>query len=375
MHLNDVRVALIFKDFAAWIRASCIGLNVAGFATAEVLREHNVNVSVFPVRHNVDIVTAIDKYNKENETPLTHVVISAPWLSVYDLEKLIQKYQDTRFVVLSHSNVGFLQADANGMYLFREYHKLARHYHNLQIGGNSSKFVNWLKRSYGDDEVVLLPNLYPLAPGIKPKVWQGSVPLKIGAFGAVRPQKNFMTAAAAALLIQRELKVPVELHMSAGGEGEGVNTSPAIQQMLHGTNVKIVQHPWCYWDDFIKLIGTMDLLIQVSYTESFNMVTADGIAVGVPSVVSPAIYWAPESWKAEPDDAVEVGEVGIQLLTRKRHQDDGIRALIEHNKVAWRIWKDFLDEGKEQGTFFGESWLKGIRYVYARTSEWVKEDE
>jgi hypothetical protein len=32
----------------------------------------------------------------------------------------------------------------------------------------------------------------------------------------------------------------------------------------------------------------MHLLIQVSYTESFNMVTADGVLEGVPSVTSDA---------------------------------------------------------------------------------------
>ena len=47
----------------------------------------------------------------------------------------------------------------------------------------------------------------------------------------------------------------------------------------------------------------MHLLMQPSYTESFNVVTADGVAEGVPSVVSDAIDWAPDNWKAPVDDA------------------------------------------------------------------------
>ena len=37
----------------------------------------------------------------------------------------------------------------------------------------------------------------------------------------------------------------------------------------------------------------MDLLISFSYTESFSMVTADGVAEGLASVASDAIDWAP----------------------------------------------------------------------------------
>lgn len=374
MHLKDVRLALIFKDFAAWLRTSCVGLNVAGYATAKVLRDHGVNVSVFPVRHNVDIVDSIELYNRTHEKPLTHVVISAPWISIWDLEAMLNHFKHTQFVILSHSNVGFLQADADGMHLLREYHVLARKYHNLRVGGNSAKFVEWMRAAYGREDVVLLPNLYPLDDNVQPKVWQHTSPLKIGAFGAVRPQKNFMTAAAAALIISRELKIPVELHMSFGGEGDGQLTAPAIDQMLRGTQVTIVRHNWAYWDDFIKLVEQMDLMIQVSYTESFNMVTADGISVGIPSVVSPAIYWAPERWKAEPDDAQDVASTGVYLLTRKRNLEDGIEALREHNRHSWKFWENFLLEGEVEKMTegWGEAIIEGIKYVF-RWGNWHRE--
>lgn len=374
MHLKDVRLALIFKDFAAWLRTSCVGLNVAGYATAKVLREHGIDVSVFPVRHNIDIVDSIELYNRSHEKPLTHVVISAPWLSLYDIESMLKHFPHIQFVILSHSNVGFLQADADGMHLLREYHILARKFHNLRVGGNSAKFVEWMRLAYGKEDIVLLPNLYPLADDVQPKIWQRTRPLKIGAFGAVRPQKNFMTAAAAALVISRELNVPVELHMSFGGEGDGQLTAPAIDQMLRGTQVIIVRHNWVYWDDFIKLVEQMDLMIQVSYTESFNMVTADGISVGIPSVVSPAIYWAPGRWMAEPDDAQDVASTGIYLLTRKDHLYDGIKALHAHNQDAWKFWENFLLEG-EADKFrqeWGEAFIEGLRYIF-RFGNWSRE--
>ena len=339
MKREDVRLALFFKDFAAWIRTSCVGLNVAGYTTQKVLNQHGFEVEVYPVRHNVDVVHSIDRYNETHKAKLTHVVISAPWLSVHDLKSLLYNFPSIQFVVLSHSNVGFLQADPYGVTLLRKYHKLSQEFPNFKVGGNSKKFVDWMEHAYGK-EVVLLPNLYPVGDPIEKK-WDGVSPVRIGAFGAARPEKNFMTAAAAAVALSASLNVPVELHMSSGGEGDKGLTSPAIDQMCEG-RIAVVRHPWMYWDNFIQLIASMDIMLQVSYTESFNMITADGISVGVPSVVSPSIYWAPPSWKVNPDDAMEVVFVGRQLLLDAEMRSLGVEYLRAHNEASIEYWEKYL---------------------------------
>jgi len=361
--MKDVRVALAFKDFAAWLRSSCVGLNVAGYATAKVLNEAGIETVVFPVRHNVDLVHAIDAYREKHGVPLTHVVISAPWLSPHDLIQLLYHFPYINFTVLSHSNVGFLQADFEGVRNIRRYIELSKSFHNLTVGGNSERYVEWLRKAF-DDDAVLLPNLYPLDRDVMNPVPDRTkkYSLKIGAFGAVRPQKNFMTAAAAAVLIQRQLEVPVEFHMSTGGEEDGCMTSLAIEQMLENSDVTLVRHPWRYWDDFIKEVGAMDLLIQVSYTESFNMITADGINAGVPSVVSPAISWAPCLWWADPDDASNVARVGIDLLKYPVVRSLGIGALRAHNKRALGVWKEVLEIEEE----------KQERGLWQRLRKWLK---
>jgi hypothetical protein len=339
MKRTDVRVALVFKDFAAWIRTSCVGLNVAGYTTEKVLNQHGFETVVFPVRHNVDVVKSIDRFNETHNKKLTHVVISAPWLSIHDLKSLLHNFPTIQFVILSHSNVGFLQADPYGVHLLREYQELSKSCPNFKVGGNSRKFVEWMEHAYGRD-VVLLPNMYPIGDPIEKK-WDGVSPIKIGAFGAVRPEKNFMTAAAAAVALQSSLGVPVELHMSTGGEGDRGLTSPAIDQMCFG-KVRVIRHPWMFWDGFIQLVASMDLLIQVSYTESFNMITADGISVGVPSVVSPAIYWAPNSWKADSDNVMDVVKVGRQLLLNAEIRNLGVEALTSHNEESMKHWERYL---------------------------------
>jgi hypothetical protein len=335
----SIHLALVFKDFAAWCRSSCVGLNVAGFATAKVLRDAGIDVHVFPVRHNVDIVTAIDHYNETHHEQITHCVISAPWLSVYDLEALVKNFTGTKFAILSHSNVGFLQADPEGVRLLRAYHELSKNYSNLHVGGNCNRFTDWMMGSYGG-EIVHLPNLYPVGK-CKVKTHTG-VPIRIGAFGALRPYKNFMTAAGAATVIQRRLGLPVEFHMSGGGEEIGNCISNAINQVFENTGVTLIKHDWQYWDDFVELVGRMDLLLQPSFTESFNMVTADGIHAGVPSVVGPAISWAPDDWKADPDNALDIASVGLGLLKNPNSNVRGFKALRRHNARAIEQWLAFL---------------------------------
>jgi len=85
------------------------------------------------------------------------------------------------------------------------------------------------------------------------------------------------------------------------------------------------------------------LLLQPSYTESFNMVTADGVAEGVPSVVSEAIDWAPEHWKAKSDDVLDIARIGRHLLSDTRAAHDGYEALQHHNCEGLKAWMGYLD--------------------------------
>jgi hypothetical protein len=86
----------------------------------------------------------------------------------------------------------------------------------------------------------------------------------------------------------------------------------------------------------------MHLLLQPSYTESFNMVTADGIAEGVPSVVSNAIDWAPKHWKADVDDVLDISRVGRALLHDSHAAHDGLRALRSYIVDGLQAYQHFF---------------------------------
>jgi hypothetical protein len=87
----------------------------------------------------------------------------------------------------------------------------------------------------------------------------------------------------------------------------------------------------------------MDLLLQPSYTESFNIVTADGVSEGLASVVSSAIDWAPKHWRADVDDALDIARVGVGLLHDPHAPRDGWEALAKHTADGLLSWRSFLN--------------------------------
>lgn len=332
------KVILAYKNFAANRNISHIGLGVSAMNTAKVLRNEGIAAEVWP------IVSPADLHQRLASAGATHVVISAPWIPTADLQRLSNEYSDITFAMNCHSNVGFLQADSNGVRLFREAMELETGTFNFRTSGNSLKFCKWVRAAFGAP-CTHLPNLYWLEPGKQTArpLWRGGV-LRIGAFGATRPLKNFMSAAGAALQIAHDLKADLELWVSAGRtEGGGDTILRAARAMFNGLpNARLVENGWQSWPQFRQTVAHMHLLVQPSYTESFNMVTADGIAEGVASVVTSAIDWVPEYWMADGDDVCELARVGRHLLSEPQSIHDGLEALKEHNHSGLAAWRQFL---------------------------------
>jgi hypothetical protein len=332
----DRRILVAYKNFAANRNISHIGLGVAAMNTAKVLRREGYAVDVLPIVNAAELRTRLN-------AGVSHVVVSAPWIPTPDWQRMVGEHSDIRFAVNCHSNVGFLQADANGVRLVREAMEVERGTWNFHVAGNSLKFCRWVTDTYRTP-CQYLPNLYYLdaAPPPRRPLFSGSN-LRIGAFGATRPLKNFMSAAGAAVEVAAQLHANLELWVSAGRAEGGGGILEAVIAMISGLpNVRLVECGWQSWPRFRTTVRHMHLLLQPSYTESFNMVTADGIAEGVPSVVSEAIDWAPDHWKAPIDDVHQMARVARYLLADPHAPEDGLQALERHNRDGLDAWETFL---------------------------------
>lgn len=335
------RVLLAHKMFGAKAGLSHIGLGVAAINTAKVLRANGITADAKALASAAQLAACLASSNYDS------VIISAPWIPTNELAALADRYPETRFAICCHSNVGFLQADRNGVKLIRELLDLEQVTHNVHLAGNTERFCDWVKAAFAKP-CVYLPNLYYLdchaGHPVHPSPIGHSGPLRIGIFGATRPLKNMMTGAAAAIEISRDLRLPLELWLSGGrAEGGGETVLNSIQEMIAGLpNIKLISNNWQSWPQFRKTVGHMHLLLQPSFTESFNMVSADGIAEGVASVVSDAIHWAPAHWKARVDDSCDVARVGRHLLLDPHAAHEGLIALRKYINAGLCSYREYF---------------------------------
>jgi hypothetical protein len=328
-------ILFVHKNFALNRGVCHIGLGVAAMNSALTLNEHNFAAQVIGIVKYQDIDTMVQQYKP------SHVIVSAPWVPVHYFRYVVEKHPKVNFVCVCHSNVGFLFADTHGIKNFRAYFDIQKNFKNFNVAGNSKKFQIWVKKAYNVN-CLYLPNLYYLTNQFKKKEKQNDI-LKIGSFGATRPLKNLMTAAGVTLEISSRLNKPIEFWISSGRTETGAyGVKQAVTALLENTMVTIKENFWQPWPEFRKTVGTMDLLLQLSYTESFNMVTADGIVEGVPSVVSEAIDWCPKEWIANSDDCDEIASVAIALLDNTDTIIIGQEKLKEFVQSGLQNWLVYL---------------------------------
>jgi hypothetical protein len=343
--LETARVVLCYRN---WQAVSHIGLGVAARNTAAVLRREGIRTEVWALRDPADLAAKLaaaqNEATRRGEHPVSHVVISAPWIPTPALQQLTAAHPEVVFAVSSHSNVGFLQADANGVKLLRESYELAVGSLNFRATGNCATYCRWVTQAFGV-QCHLVPNLYDLStatthPHRRPL--QGGT-LRLGCFGATRILKNLVTGVGAAIEVSRRLNTDAEIWLSAGRPSGGSGAVAAAKQMADGVpRFALRELPWQSWPQFRQSVSGMDLLLQPSYTESFNMVTADGVAEGIASVTSPVIEWVPTNWHADPDDASDVADRAIALLHDPTAPQAGLRALQRYVSEGVGRWKDYL---------------------------------
>jgi hypothetical protein len=339
----SMKVIYSYKNFQANKCISHIGLGVSALNTCKVLSANGINALVWPIIDGNDLRQRLNLYG----SGVTHVVIAAPWIPTDGIYQLCNLFPQIQFAVNCHSNVGFLQADTRGVKLIREYLDLEMASQNFRVAANSRKMTKWTTDAYGNP-CVFLPNLYFLdGQDRNQKPMYSSGVLRVGAFGATRPQKNFLCAVGAAVELGYQLKTQTEIWVNTGRlEGGGGCILNAAKEMVANLpTVTLEEAPWSTWPQFRRLVGSMHLLFQPSDTESFNMVTADGIAEGVPSVTSYAIDWVPQHWKATLDDCFDMARIGRALLMDFNARRDGLYALQKYITDGLVYWRRFLGIG------------------------------
>jgi len=337
------RLILAYKNFAAITAISHIGLGVSALNTAKTLQKAGYRVEVWAINSPADLVNRLTAAQKE-AVPVTHLVMSAPWIPLVQWQSLLIQFHRIAFACTSHSNVGFLGADplaAN--FVTTEGPALEAGFPNFTLAANSHALCQFVRAAYAS-HCTYLPNLYYLngLTRVGRPLWSCGA-LRIGCFGAQRVLKNQTSAAAAAIEIASRLRAQLEFYVSLGrNEGAGSSTR-VVAEMIQSCNFATYHPvPWEQWPTFRRTVANMHLLMQPSYTESFNMVTADGVSEGVPSVVSSAIDWVPPHWQADADDTGDIARVGLALLRSPDAAQEGLESLEAYVDIGTGKWINWM---------------------------------
>ena len=226
----------------------------------------------------------------------THVIIEALWVVPSKFDVLTKLHPTVQWIVRYHSDAPFLAGEGVAMEWTVEYLKRA----NVTLGINAPRLLNEL-REVADamgmcnvhQRIVYLPNFYPHRPITVGKCTNPDT-IKIGCFGAVRPLKNQFLQAIAAIKFAKDRNVGLEFHINGNRtEGKGENALKNMRSLFAGLGerYKLVEHDWMPHTELLKLMATMDIGMQVSFSETFNIVAADMITAGVPVVGSAEIPW------------------------------------------------------------------------------------
>lgn len=285
----------------------------------------------------VKYVEVVDNNSIDREVSLFKpniVFIEALWVVPEKFEVLHRLHPKVKWVIRLHSDTPFLANEGSAIdWLF----KYTRH-KNVFIAANSMYAVEALSGML-EEEVGYLPNYYPIKSSFRDT-------LHIGCFGAVRPMKNQLTQAIAAVKYADETGRRLYFHINASRIERGENALKNIRSLFEHTKHILIEHTWMNHDDFIKVVRRMDIGMQVSLSETYNIVAADFVSQNVPMVVSQEITFIhPDCQVENPKDIAEIVE---KLYVAENWNDDIVDTnrclLYEDSQEAKRTWFCYLDK-------------------------------
>lgn len=295
----------------------------------------------------VDDSNCIDKVVTHHKPEM--VIIEALWVPPEKFVELlaIPHHRRRRWVVRIHSKTPFLAQEGIAFQWILKYAENDK----LIIAPNSASLTDDLKNGLGLQRIKHLPNIYD--PFYTPHhhqarswyhnaAWRRTI--DIGCFGAIRPLKNTLEQAVAAIMFARRIQKELMFHVNGerveAGGGEIVKNLRAL--FARGKH-QLIEHKWMDHGEFVKLVETMDIGMQVSMSESFNIVAADFAYNEVPIIVSHDVEWAAAEAKANANSAESMS---AKLEETWRHGPELARAnktaLTHYNINAFDVWREFL---------------------------------
>lgn len=306
------RVLFILKrkdDYNIARDSSHIGLSTGLYNSASfvhhMLNDMGIESHLEVVIDNNCIDRVVTKYRP------THAIVEALWVVPTKFNILRKLHPDVTWIIRLHSEMPFMAGEGSAMNWIGEYSRQDK----VVIAVNAPRMLRetqvYLKSMHGwtekqvNQKVIYLPNYYPQEYQRK-KLNRNKDYIDIGCFGAVRPLKNHLLQAIAAVDFAESQNKRVRFHINSGriemqGQPVAQNVT-AFFTHLYERGHRLVNHTWAPREEFLKTCAKMDLGMQCNFSETFNIVGADLISQGVPLIGTSEIPWL-KMGKSDPTDS------------------------------------------------------------------------
>jgi len=310
------RVLFILKrreDYNAKIH-SALGMSTGLYNSAKFM---NDMLLANGIESHLEVVADYNKIDRQCWLyKPTHCIIEAIWVVPQKFRDLQRLHPNVKWVVRVHSEMPFLAGEGQAMEWIADYSG----FKNIILAINAPRMLGeirtYLQTRNGwtdaetQERVIYLPNFYPQEYKSK-KFNRDKDTIDISCFGAIRPLKNHVLQAIAAIGFANEIGKKLRFHVNAGRiemqGGPVIKNLKNIFQQLHDSGHEMINHQWTPREQFLELCGEMDIGLQVSFSETFNIVGADLISQGVPLVgTAEEIPWAVHTFCADPTNSKDI---------------------------------------------------------------------
>lgn len=274
------------------------------------------------------------------------VIIEALWAMPAKFIELGKLFPGVKFILRLHSDLSFIASEGIFSQWFFQYLNIK----NFYISSNSIKMVNSLKHFVPN--ILYLPNYYPIDDyNDEPKIknFDRNI-INIGCFGAIRILKNQLLQAFAAIEFADKLGLTLNFHMnSTRMEDTNSNSAEKNIRNLFVKNKRHIftGHIWMEHPTFLNVVSGMDIALQTSFAETFNIVAADSVNRNVPTIVSTEIYWADDKFKIHATDYEGLIKK-MFYIWENRNEDfiyhDNKEGLKQYCQSVLPIWKSELSK-------------------------------
>jgi len=316
---------------------------------SDMLKNTQIQSKIHIANDNNDIDREVKEYRPN------YVIIEALWVVPEKFAVLQKLHPLVKWIVRIHSELPFIAGEGIAMSWIGEYMK----HRNVMVACNAPrmleqmKFYTSLASSNYNYKVIYLPNYYPTAFKQKTQHFSSGDIIHIGCFGAVRPLKNHLTQALAS--IEFATRINKTLHFHVNSDRLEMNGEPALRNLVglfENISKKghcLIHHTWQPHEEFKQTCATMDIGLQVSFSETFNIVSADLISQGVPILSSNELPWITKGSACDPTSSKDIVEKLLETYKNPHHNvktnQESLLNYVNKTKTIWKTY--FLGEDED----------------------------